>query len=135
MVEKLTTIKRHPNEHIFYFNFHFQRTWDRILASIKPSNDHGFLYYLKTFNSDILVMIQSMGGRTLLGAFDIAVRAKNSLIQARKLPPRPPMPYFVEIQPLVPAMVPPLVVVPPGPALPAFNVQVVVEENAATTPI
>ena len=93
----MTTIKRHPNEHISDFNFHFQRTWDKSPPSIKPSNDHAFLYYLKAFNSDISVMIQSMGGRTLPGAFDIAVRAENSLIQVRKLPPRPPMPYFEEI--------------------------------------
>ena len=77
-------------------------------------------------------MIQSMGVRTLLGAFDIAVRPKNNLIQVGKLPPRPPMPYFVEVQPLVPAVVPLLAIVPPAPALPTFNVQVVVEEHAAT---
>ena len=122
MVEQLTTTKRHPNEHISDFNFHSQRTWDRIPPSIKPSNDHALLYYLKAFNSDISIMIQSMGGCTLPGAFDITIRAKNNLIQARKLPPRPPMPYFLEIQPLVPIVEPPLAVVPLGPTLPTFNV-------------
>ena len=42
-------------------------------------------------------MIQAMGGHTLLDAFDIAVRAENNLIQAGKLPLRPPMPYSIEI--------------------------------------
>lgn len=32
-----------------------------------PSPEHVFLYYLKAFNSDIVVMIQSMGGVSLLG--------------------------------------------------------------------
>ena len=135
LVEQLTTIKRQSNEHISDFNFRFQRTWDRIPATVKPSNDYAFLFYLKAFNSDISVMIQSMGGRTLPDAFDIAVRAENSLIQAGKLPPRPPMPYSAEIQQIVPAVIPPLAVIPPMPALPACNMQVAAEEHAATAPI
>ena len=135
MVEQLTTIKRCPNEHISDFNFHFQRTWDKIPPSIKPSEDHAFLYYLRAFNSDISVMIQSMGDCTLLGAFDIAIRAENSLIQAGKLPPRPPMPYFVEVQPIVPIVMLPLAIVPLVPALPAFNMQVAAKEYAVTTPL
>ena len=78
LVEQLTTIKRHPNEHISNFNFCFQRTWDRILASIKHSNDHAFLYYLKAFNSDILVMIQSMGGHTFPGALTFLLELKTT---------------------------------------------------------
>ena len=80
-------------------------------------------------------MIQSMGGFTFLGAFDIVVSTKNSLIQARKLPPRPPMPYFVEVQPLVLVMVPLLAIAQPTLALPTFNVQVATKEYAATAPI
>ena len=53
-----------------------------------------------------------MGGNTLPVEFDIAVRAENNLIQARKLPPRPPMPYFVEVQPIVLVVIQLLVVVP-----------------------
>ena len=131
----MTTIKRCPNEHISDFNFCFQRTWDRIPPSIKPSEDHVILYYLRAFNSDILVMIQSMGGCTLPGAFDIAVRAENNLIQDGKLPPRPPMPYFAEVQLIVPAVIQPLAVVPLAPALPAFNMHVVAEEYAVVAPI
>ena len=78
-------------------------------------------------------MIQSMGEHTLPDAFDIAVRAENNLIQADKLPPRHPMPYSAEIQQIVPAIVPPLAVIPPLLALPTFNVQVAAEEHTATT--
>ena len=71
----------------------------------------------------------------MLGVFDIAVRAKNSLIQAKKLPPRPPMPYFAEVQPIVPVVIQLLAIVPPAPALPTFNVQVAVEEYVVIAPI
>ena len=80
-------------------------------------------------------MIQSMGDCTFLGAFEIVVRVENNLIQARKLPPRPPMPYFIEVQQPILAMVTPLVVVPPATTLLAFNIQVVVEENVVIAPI
>lgn len=62
------------------FNSRFQRTWNRIPISVRPSADHAFLYYLKSLNSDISVMIQSMGGVSLPQAFGISMRAENSLI-------------------------------------------------------
>ena len=45
-------------------------------------------------------MIQSMQAVTLPDAYDVAVRAENSLIQAGKIAPRPPMPIF-PIAPIV----------------------------------
>ena len=122
LVDQLTTIKRCPNEHISNFNFRSQRMWDKIPPSIKPSEDHAFLYYLRAFNSDISVMIQSMGGNTLPGAFDTTVKAENNLIQAGKLPPRPLMPYFVEVQPIVPVVMQLLDIIPLAPVLPPFNI-------------
>ncbi|XP_059066219.1 predicted GPI-anchored protein 58 [Cryptomeria japonica] len=56
-----------------------------------------FVFYLKDFNSDIVVMIQSLGGNTLPQAFDIAVQAKNNLIDIGKLSPHPIMLVFSEI--------------------------------------
>ena len=76
-----------------------------------------------------------MGVRTLPVVFDIVVRVENNLIQAGKLPPRPPMPYFVEVHPLVLVLVRPLAMVPPTPTLPTFNVQAAEKEYATTTPI
>ena len=67
---------------------------------MRPSAQHAFLYYLRAFNSDIAVMIQSMQVVTLPDAYDVAVRAENSLIQAGKIAPRPPMPIF-PIAPIV----------------------------------
>ena len=75
LVEQLSTIKRAPHEQVTYFNFLFQRTWERIPQTIRPSAKHSFLYYLRAFNSDIAVMIQSMQVVTLLDAYDIVVRA------------------------------------------------------------
>ena len=60
-------------------------------------------------------MIQSMGGVSLPQAYDIAIGAENSLIQAGKIAPRPPMPIFLDIQPNMPLTIPPfnpLLVVP-----------------------
>lgn len=56
-----------------------------------------FVFYLKAFNSDISVMIQSLGGNTLSQEFDIAIQAENNLIDVGKLSPRPIMPVFPEI--------------------------------------
>lgn len=108
------------------FNYQFQRTLNRILVSVKPSNDYAFLFYLKALNSDIALMIQSMGGNTLPVAFDVAVRAENSLIQVGKIAPRPPMPIFADLQPIIP-IVPPVIVVVPS--FPTYNAQVVAQEH------
>jgi hypothetical protein len=61
-----------------------------------------------------------MGGNTLPVAYDLAIRVENTLIQAGKLAPRPPMPLFPEIPTQVPTVAPipttstsqPLVVAP-----------------------
>lgn len=65
LVEKLTTIKRAPQEQMTDFNIRFQKTWNKIPATVRPSTDYAFLYYLKSLNSDISVMIYSMGGTSL----------------------------------------------------------------------
>lgn len=75
---------------------------------VRPSPDHAFLYYLRALNSDIVVMIQSMGGVTLPTMFDIAIRAENNLIQADKISPRPPMSIFPDIQPSMSIQIPPI---------------------------
>lgn len=72
-----------------------------------------------------------MGANTLPNAFDIAIRAEKCLIQTGKIAPRPLMPIFPEIQPIVPLLEPPLVVVPP---LPALNYQVAAQANTITLP-
>ena len=48
-----------------------------------------------------------MGGVSLLQAYDIAIRAEDSLIQASKIALRPPMPIFKYIQPNMPLTIPP----------------------------
>lgn len=53
-----------------------------------------------------------MDGNTLLDAFDISIRVENCLIQASKIAPRPPMPFFSEIQPSIPFQIPPIAIVP-----------------------
>jgi hypothetical protein len=104
------------------FNLRFQRTWNRILALVKPSDQHTFLYYLRALKNDIAIMIQSMGGTTLPEAFDIAIRAENSLIQDGKIALRPPMPIFPDLHPVL-EVIPPLAVIHPIPTLaaPAIN--------------
>lgn len=97
------------------FNIRFQKTWNRIPDAVRPSADHAFLYYLKNLNSDISVMIQSMGGQSLPQAYSIAIRAEN--IQAGKIAPRPPMPYFSDIHPNMPLHIPPLATIPVVPAI------------------
>lgn len=56
-----------------------------------------FVFYLKTFNSDIAMEIQSLGGNTLPNAYELAMKSENDLIDARKLPPRHLMLVFLEI--------------------------------------
>ena len=67
-------------------------------------------------------MIQSLGGNTLPNAYQIAIRAKNNLIQAGQIAPRPAMPIFL-VAPRLPLAEPlqvaPLAVIPAVPALPA----------------
>lgn len=94
LVEEMNTIKRAPQEKMTDFNYHFERTWNRIPTMVKPSPEHAFLYYLKDLNSDISIMIQSMGGVTLPTPYDISIRAEKNLIQAGKIAPRPPMSIF-----------------------------------------
>lgn len=84
---------------------------------VKPSPEHAFLYYLRALNSNIIVMIQSMGGVTLLADYDISIRAENNLMQDGKIAPRPPMPIFPDIQPLMPLQVPPIAAILLVPAL------------------
>ena len=79
------------------FNYRFQKTWDRILTSMKPTPGNAFLHYLRAFNSDIATTIQTMGGDTLPNAYEIAIKSYNNLIQGGKLAPRPPMPFFPNV--------------------------------------
>ena len=106
LLEQLTTIKRAPQECMTDFNYRFQKTWDRIPAAVKPSPGNAFLYYLRALNSDIATVLQTMGGTTLLGAYDMAIRAENTLIQGRKIAPRPPMSLFPEIPNHQPSITP-----------------------------
>lgn len=55
------------------------------------------MFYLKSINADILMMIQSVDGTTLPDAYNITVKVENNLINARKLPPWPTMPVFPKI--------------------------------------
>lgn len=76
------------------------------------------MYYLRVLNNDIEVMIQSMGGVSLSNAYEIAIKEENSLIQLRKITPRPPMPIFLDIQPNMPLQIPSFVPFPVMPTLP-----------------
>lgn len=62
-----------------------------------PPTDMVFVFYLKAFNSDISMMIQSLGGNTLLQAFELVVQAENNMIDIGKLAPQPLMPVFPEL--------------------------------------
>ena len=88
------------------FNYRFQKTWDRIPVAVKPSPGNAFLYYLRALNSYIATVLQTMGGTTLPGAYDMAIRAENTLIQGGKIAPRPPMPLFPEIKNHQPSIAP-----------------------------
>lgn len=112
LVEELTTIKRAPQEEMSDFNLHFQKTWNKIPTTIRFSIEYAFLYFLKSLNNDISVMIQSTGAISLPQAFDIAIRVENSLIQVGKIAPRPHMPFFPSIRSNMPLVVPHLSVVP-----------------------
>lgn len=57
LVEQFTTIKRAPHEHMKKINFHFQRSWDKILQNIRPSNEYTFRCFLRSLNSEISIMI------------------------------------------------------------------------------
>ncbi|KAH9327816.1 hypothetical protein KI387_043750 [Taxus chinensis] len=75
-----------------------QWSWDRIPVAVRPTVEGAFLYYLIALNSDISMLIQSMGGTTLPAAYSIAIRAENCLIQAGKLAPRPRMPLYPSLE-------------------------------------
>lgn len=82
--------------------------------TIRPTAEHAFLYYLRAFNSSISVMIQTLGGNTLLAAYQLAIRAENNLIQAGQIAPRPPMPIFpmaLVTQPTIPLQEVPLAMI------------------------
>lgn len=57
LLEKLTTIKRAPNEQLMDFNLRFQWTWDMIPTAVKPTNEGAFLYFLRALKFDISLMI------------------------------------------------------------------------------
>ena len=57
LLEQLTTIKRAPQECMTDFNYRFQKTWDIIPATVKPSPGNAFLYYLRALNSDITTIL------------------------------------------------------------------------------
>lgn len=69
---------------------------DNTLISLASSR-YAFFFYLKAFNSDISVMIQSLGGSIVPNSYELAVQAKNNLIDVGKLPPRPPIFIFLEL--------------------------------------
>ena len=68
------------------FNYIFQKTWDRIPVAVKPSPGNAFLYYLRAFNSDISITLQTMGG-DILPVVEIAIRVENTLTQGGNLAP------------------------------------------------
>lgn len=55
-----------------------------------------FIFYLKAINLDIVVMITLTEGNILPDAYEVVVHAKNNLINARKLLPKPPMSIFAK---------------------------------------
>ncbi|KAH9331807.1 hypothetical protein KI387_003915, partial [Taxus chinensis] len=87
-------------------------TWERIPVAVRPAAEGAFLYYLKALNFDISMLIQSMGGTTIPVAYSIAIRAENCLIQAGKLAPRPPMPFFPSLESPSTSQVPILAPIP-----------------------
>lgn len=104
LLEQLTTIKSPTHECATDFNYRFQKTWDIISTTVKPSPGNAFLYYLRAFNSDIATTLQSMGGNTLPKYYEVSIRAENILIQGGKLSPSPSIPSFPNMpnhQPIV----------------------------------
>lgn len=55
------------------------------------------MFYLKSINPKISMMIQSLSGTTLPDASSIVVKEENNLIDVGKLPPHPIIPVFPEI--------------------------------------
>lgn len=88
------------------FNFFFQRTWNRILAMIKNSLKHEFIFFLNFLNRIIFVMIQSMQGFTLPSAFDISIRVEKYLIKSWKIALRSLVPIFLEVKSPTPIFTP-----------------------------
>lgn len=72
----------------------FHKTWQRILAITRAPIDMVFLFYLKAFNSNIVVMIWSLKENSLPQFYEMAIQVENSLIDAGKLPLRPSMQVF-----------------------------------------
>lgn len=97
LMHQFITIKRAPQGALTKFNLRFLRTWQIIPLSACPPAHMAFIFYLKALNSDISVMIQSLGGNTLPQAFDIVVQSENNMIDVGKLAPRPIMLVFPEI--------------------------------------
>lgn len=56
------------------FNVRFQKTWQRISLVAYPLADKAFVFYLKAFNFDISIMIQSLGGNTLPDTYELTVQ-------------------------------------------------------------
>jgi hypothetical protein len=73
---------------------------------VNISLDHAFVYFIREINSDVDVMIQSMGGVTLPTTYDLAIKAENNLIQVGNISPRPPMTIFLDIHPSMPIHIP-----------------------------
>lgn len=112
LMQQLITIKRDHHEVVTDFNMRFQRTWQMIPFSTCLPTDMAFVFYLKAFNSDISMMIQSLWGSTLSDAYDLAIWVENNLIDAEKLAPWPLMSVFPEILNQVPELVVPSTSIP-----------------------
>ena len=76
------------------FNYRFQKTWDRIPNTVKPSAGNSILYYLRALNSDIATTLQTIGGATFFDAYETTIKEENILIYGEILAPRPPIPLF-----------------------------------------
>lgn len=94
---QLSVIKQAPQEALTDFNARFHSSWWRIPVTIRPTPELAFMFYLKSINLDISMMIKSLGGATLPDAYATAIKAENHLINCGKLPPQPVMPIFPEI--------------------------------------
>lgn len=89
-----------PQEAMTNFNARFHTTWKRIQTAICSPADLAFMFYLKSLNAKILLMIQSLGGNTLSDVYNIIVKAENNLIDTKNLFPHFVMPIFVELSAL-----------------------------------
>lgn len=106
LIEQLITIKRVPYEFMLDFKYRFLKTWDRISVLVRPSANCAFLYFLRALESDIAMMIQSLGGDNLPEAYDISIKVERCLIQDGKLDPRLSMPLFPEVPAKQPTLAP-----------------------------